>query len=144
MHCLNLVKVYILGAYLNDIRFCNAVMDTLELTEGCVPGVDAIDWVWSKIMQDNPLRDLLLDHWAGALELDLQDTIRRLKCNSFKTPDQFLLESLAQKGTQLCAATARLAEVKKPLAKNLQKCKFHKHVDDSDEYYRIMDITNHE
>lgn len=132
MYCLDLVKVYILGDYLNDMRFCNAVIDTLELMEGCFPGLDAIDWVWSNTMQNNPLRGFIIEHWAEAVKSDLQQTIGFMKDFSLHIPQEFLLDLLAFTGTQLCAATARPAEVKKPLAKKSQKCKFHKHVDDSD------------
>jgi hypothetical protein len=132
MHCLDLAKMYTLGDYLNDMRFCNAVIDTLDLMEGCIPGLKAIDWVWSNTMQNNPLRKLILEHWAEALESDFQPRIDNMKSFSSRFPDEFWLDLLALTGTQLCAATARLAELKKPLAKKSQKCKFHKHFDDSD------------
>lgn len=86
MHCLDLVKMYILGDYLNDMRFCNAVIDTLDLMKGCVTGVDAINWVWSNTMQNNPLRVFLLEQWAAEVESDLQDMIDFMKV--------FLIESL--------------------------------------------------
>ena len=42
-HCLKLIKMYVLGDYLNDMRFCNAVIDTIGLMRGgCVPSLDAI------------------------------------------------------------------------------------------------------
>ena len=135
MHGLDLVKMYILGDYLNDMRFCNAVIDTMDLMEGCVINLDAIDWVWSNTMQNNPLTLFLLEHWAEAVESDSQGTIDYMKDGFYRIPDEFLLDLLAFTGTQLCAATARLAEVKKPLAKKSQQCKFHKHIDDSDKCF---------
>jgi hypothetical protein len=44
-HCLKLAKMYILGDYLNDMQFCNAVIGAMGLMQGCVLGRDAIEWV---------------------------------------------------------------------------------------------------
>jgi hypothetical protein len=41
-----LVKMYTLGDYLNNLRFFNAVIDMMGLMRGCVPAPEAIQWVW--------------------------------------------------------------------------------------------------
>ena len=42
LHCLKLAKMYTLGVYLNDMRFCNAVVDAMVLMRACYPGPDAV------------------------------------------------------------------------------------------------------
>lgn len=129
MQCLKVVKMYTLGDYLNDKRFCNAVIDTMEDMQGCVPGPDASSWVWGHMMQDCPVRKCVLEKWAGMLGASAQSSIDFMRENPSKIPKDFLFDLLAHMEARHCSKTAKHAKEKSTLA---DKCKLHKHVDDSD------------
>jgi hypothetical protein len=62
-HSLGLVKMYVLGDYLNDLRFCNAVMDIIKSAVArspCVPNFATIAWVWEHTSVDCPVRECFL------------------------------------------------------------------------------------
>lgn len=128
-HSLKLVKMYILGDYLNDMQFCNAVIDVLEYMKGCPPGIDAIIWVWAHTMRGCPLRTLILERWAASLDTGAATTVEFMKKHDLNVPKEFLFDFLALMGAQLSSVRARRPKAKKSLE---QKCRFHKHVDDSD------------
>jgi hypothetical protein len=129
MHCLKLVKMYMLGDYLNDMQFCNAVMDRMENMQGCVPGPDAISLAWGHMLQDCPVQKFVLEKWGGVLGTAAPRSIDFMRQNSSEIPKGFLFDLLAYMEAQHCSKTAKHAEGKNPLA---DKCRFHKHVDDTD------------
>lgn len=67
-HFLNLAMMYTLGDYLNDLKFCNAVVDKMMLMRGCAPGPDGVRWVWTQMMQDCPVQKLVLERWIAILD----------------------------------------------------------------------------
>jgi hypothetical protein len=97
-HSLELVKMYVLGYYLNDMQFCNAVIDTMVLMRGCTPGLSTITWVWDHTMQDCPIRKYILEQWAGTI--CNAGAIEILRNQSPKVPRDFLIDLLAFTGAK--------------------------------------------
>jgi hypothetical protein len=60
-----LVELYILGDFLDDAAFRNAVLD--DLTSSAFemwPGICSVSLVWENTPGDSPLRKLILEIWA--------------------------------------------------------------------------------
>jgi len=129
LHSLKFVKIDTLGDYLGDIRFCNAVIDMMAPMRGCVPAPEAIRWVWKHTMQDCPVRKFIVQTWTETLGSRAPHTIKFMRAEVSRIPKDFLFDLLASREAQHYPQTAELAQTQKPLA---EKCKFHKHVDDSD------------
>jgi hypothetical protein len=71
-HSLSLLMMYTLGDYLNDLQFCNAVVDQMVAMKNseffrCVIPADAIGWVWEHTASDTPLRNYCLEIWKAIL-----------------------------------------------------------------------------
>lgn len=65
-----LASMYILGDFLDDTRFCNAVMDVWKKTSRrvrCVPQPSAVEIIWEQTSVGCPARELLLQHWKGGV-----------------------------------------------------------------------------
>jgi hypothetical protein len=62
-----LTHMFVLGVYLGDARFCNAVVDQLKLNAlrtDCNPSVAATCYVWNRTSPDCQLRELFTQLWA--------------------------------------------------------------------------------
>jgi len=127
LHCLKLAKMYTLGDYLNDMRFCNAVIDAMVLMRDCYPGPDAVQWVWSKTMEGCPVRKHILERWAAILRHE--DIAGYIKKHSSKLPKDFLIDLLTTVGADHRSDILRVATARRALK---EKCKFNLHFDDSD------------
>jgi hypothetical protein len=128
---LDLAKIYTLGDYLNDLRFCNAIVDALE-PASCdghrVATLDATQWVWDHTTADCPLREHCLEVWKRALAIEEMQSL--MEEQSFRLSHSFTVDLLIFIGRRHKTELERDMTVK---AKSLeQKCKFHKHVDDFD------------
>jgi hypothetical protein len=126
-HSLKLVKMYTLGDYLNDMQFCNAVIDTMTLMRGCTPGIGTIKWVWDHTMQDRPVRAYILEEWSGTISNS--HAIQLLRDQSSKVSKEFLIDLLALTGTGHHSEIGKLFRTQRSEVKG---CKFHRHMDDSD------------
>lgn len=61
-----LAQMYVLGDYLGDLRFCNAVMDTWVVAAKaatCIPSPAAVCYVWQQTTAESPWRELYLLKW---------------------------------------------------------------------------------
>lgn len=129
-HSLELAKMYVLGDYLNDIRFCNAVVDTwksIALEAACRSCLDTIQFVWSQTSSDCPIRDLVLESWKDSLTEDkIGDYIKSAESMSKDFAVDFLVFLANCYETQIERDTS---PQKSPFKK---KCMFHKHVKSSD------------
>jgi hypothetical protein len=127
LYSLKLVKMYILGDYMSDMRFCNAIIDGMALMRNCPPSPDAIQWVWTHTMEDCPLRGHLLERWAGLLGHTRAAVY--MKENMSKLPKDFMIDLLILTGTD---QRAEILKTFKERMTSVEECKFHRHVDDSD------------
>lgn len=75
-----LIRLYILGDYLGDSRFSNAVIDTLlenssYVVSGMVFESSTVDLAWEKTSPGSPLRRLLVSFIIGDIRLSMEQPI---------------------------------------------------------------------
>ena len=124
-----LAKMYVLGDYLSDFRFCNAVADiwkSMNLVAGCYPSIGATQYVWQNTSTNCILRELVLESWKSCLITDhigaiLQDA---------DLPQNFTIDLLVYMGR--CYKTQIKKDTGAQNSPMKKKCSFHKHVDKSD------------
>lgn len=133
-----LVQMYILGDYLDDTRFCNAVVDewsddmsdwddSLVAEEA---GWPSIKLAWTETMYDSPLRSRIIEQWKPRVA-DSKKIAWLRTCAEEHVPREFLIDLLAQVGE---SQTGMSAKERKDKIQRGDKCRFHKHVDDTDRY----------
>lgn len=91
-HSLALAKMWILGDYLDDKHFCNAVNDLLKsagLRGACYLPTETVQHVWQNAPSEGPLRDLLLEIWKFDLQLVSRESLLKIGL-----PNDFLVELL--------------------------------------------------
>jgi hypothetical protein len=82
-------------------------------------------------MEDCSVRHLISDKWTNVLGPDASDTVQFMRQHASEIPKDFLFDLLVTTEAKL---SAQGADAQGPLA---NKCKFHKHVDDSDRCTRM-------
>jgi hypothetical protein len=127
LHYLKLIKMYILGDYMNDMRFCNAVVDAMRLMRSCYPSPDAVQWAWNHTMQDSPVRKHLLEMWAEIL--GHPNTPGHMKGNLSKLSKEFLVDLLTFTGSDHRAEILKCSTARRTKS---ERCELHRHVDDWD------------
>lgn len=130
---LELTKMYIFGDYLNDLQFCNAIVDLLRASpQSCktrpIADPDAVAWVWERTAIDCPLRKYCLEVWTLGSSLEWFPPI--FQNYSEILPKQFIIDLLVSIGKQYKIEIKRDFQAQKE--SRAEKCKYHKHVDDSD------------
>lgn len=102
-----LVKLYILGDYLNDAAFCesviNRIVDRSQGSEGVDPNHVAITLAWDSTPTDSPLRLVIKELWLGRT---IASAIKAFGSKQY-TPD-FVLDILARflsNNEELCKRT---------------------------------------
>lgn len=61
------VRSWILGDYLGDAKFCNAVVDSMVVRrclEHRASGAEAVELAWDRTAVDSPLRAVILEIWS--------------------------------------------------------------------------------
>jgi hypothetical protein len=128
-HLPELVDMFILGDYLNDLRFCNAIVDVVKhfaLKSSCLPPQDAICCVWERTSPECQSRKLFLQQWANELESGQNEVWLKDE----RTSKEFVVDLLVFVGKRHSKSQDKKWELdKNQWAKN---CSFHTHVDDSD------------
>lgn len=126
---LDLVLMFALGDYLNDVRFCNAIIDefkSLALRSNCVPSLDATCSVWELTSLDCHLRDSFLQQWANTLN----DERTGPWLKDQEIPRNVLVDLLIFVGKRHKKSQEKsLKQDREQWATN---CSFHAHFDDSD------------
>lgn len=130
--------MYVLGDYLGDFQFCNAIIDTwvrAALKVLCFPDAETVKYVWERTAADSSSRELFLEKWKGIPSM--ASAAQHMKENP-ELPRDFLIDLLAFMGER---HGANMKRDKKDVEKlwTSKKCKFHKHVDDSDKCTRVPD-----
>jgi hypothetical protein len=126
---LDLANMFILGDYLGDAQFCNAIMDdfkSMALKDKCYPSLDAVCCIWKRTSPDCHLRELFLQLWANLLEDDLIGPWLKDQ----QTPKDFLADLLLFVGKRHAACQDE--EWENDNEQWAEKCSFHIHIDDSD------------
>ena len=127
---LELVEMFILGDYLCDTRFCNAVTDSLKsvsLESYCVPSMSAVRCLWARTPASCPLRELFCMLWGQAFSH--QSTRKWLEHQ--ETPQEFILDLLLFVGKRYTNCAKE--DPKRDRRQWSETCSFHRHVDHSDE-----------
>lgn len=126
-HSLTLAKMYLLGDYLDDRRFCNTVIDLMkhvwDESADFLPS-GTTQYIWQTAPSDSPLRHLALEIWKT--DLKCLSTGSELE----KVPTSFLVELLVSIGNRFAEDFDSDGNEEESLLE--QACSFHKHVDDSD------------
>lgn len=102
------VELYILGDYLNDMVFCEAIVDGLVgISRGpkhVLPSSTAVHLAWSKMSADSPLRAVIRELFLG-VAIDLAVTVL---LNNDDFPYEFvldLLSALVENNENLCKSS---------------------------------------
>lgn len=118
-HTLDLAKMFILGDYLKDDRFCNAVVNMMKrssLESSCFVPSETVQHSWEKSVSGGPLRDLVLEMWRH----DLPDVNYAKLADGY--PKDFLIDLLVYVGENASEDSSEsLLEM---------ECTFHKQGDD--------------
>lgn len=126
---LDLVKMFILGDYLNDVRFCNAIIDDFKSTalkSKCVPSLESVYCAWKSTSRECLLRELFLQQFANTMEHDLLEPWLKNQ----ELPKDFVVDLLLLVGDRYKKFHSK--EVKHSKEQLGKKCSFHTHVEDSD------------
>lgn len=124
-----LVDMFILKDYLDDTKFCNAVIDkfkSIAFHSRCVPSRDAVCRIWGRTSPNCQLRELCLQRWASALNNNLAGPWLKHEETTGEFLADFLLFLRRRHGVTLAKS------IKRDHKLCAQKCSFHTHVDDSD------------
>ncbi|KAL1589532.1 hypothetical protein WHR41_01608 [Cladosporium halotolerans] len=92
-------RLYILGDYLGDQKFCNAVIDraiSRWINDKVALGLHAFELVWSSTPDDSPLRTLILEMISN---LTLTKMVKSLKSHQHCCSKDLMLEYLTQMAT---------------------------------------------
>jgi hypothetical protein len=128
---LEIAKMYTLGDYLNDLQFCNAIVDALK--PGSCNGkrfatLTATHWVWNHTTTTCPLREYCLGVWKPAVTGEGVQSFMEQHPHRFS--HSFTIDLLIFIGRRHKTDLDRDMTVQAKLFE--QNCKFHKHVDDFD------------
>ncbi|GAB7335545.1 hypothetical protein MBLNU13_g07885t1 [Cladosporium sp. NU13] len=78
----DLIEFYILGDFLDDATFCNAVLDDLmNSAYETWPGICSVNLAWNNTPRDSPLRALILEIWV---KKPLSLVVEKLVCDADK------------------------------------------------------------
>lgn len=90
---LYLAELYILGDFLDDADFRNAVLDDITtFAYEMWPGLACVQLVWENTPRDSPLRDLILEIWA---KKPTWMVVERLLGQAEEYPGSFMAELFA-------------------------------------------------
>jgi hypothetical protein len=131
-HSLGMVEMYTLGDYLGDLQFYNAVVDkmkSLHLRTNCGISPYAIELVWEHTASDSPLREVCLESWKRVLPSELTKPFMQEHISKF--PEEFLIDLLSFVGQRHKSHIQKDGRAKRIMF--TEKCKFHKHAEDSDQ-----------
>lgn len=124
-----LAQMYILGDYLQDLRFCNDVLDcwftTCVVPLNEVPNAALIELVWSRTSEDCPLRSHALESWKGSLHDTRAGDYFELHP---EIPRKFMADLLRLVGS--CHGQA--VHLNMVAYGKRDRCDFHRHEDDDD------------
>lgn len=88
-----LAELYILGDFLDDLDFRNAVLDDITtFAYEMWPGLCCVQPVWANTPKDSPLRELILEIWA---EKPTWMSVERLLSQADEYPGAFMAELFA-------------------------------------------------
>lgn len=87
---LELVKLWILGDFLGDQNFCNAVGGGL-FSQPIAAGSDAINYLYDHTSQDSPLRSHMFSIWASRTSIAF---VARLFATNREYPKDFVIDLL--------------------------------------------------
>lgn len=86
----DLAELYILGDFLDDATFRDAVLDDLIYSAYDMwPGICSVNLVWDNTTRDSPLRALILEIWA---EKPMPLVIEKLVREADEYPGAFMVE----------------------------------------------------
>lgn len=126
---MELTNMYIIGDYLDDKRFCNAVMDDLKdlaIQSACTPSPQTVCHVWECTSPSSPLRKLFLQDMASMIYTDENGSWLKDE----ETPKDFVVDLLVFVGQRSEKFLGKVWQ--DDLNRLEEKCSFHLHVDDSD------------
>jgi len=88
-----LIELYILGDFLDDLDFRNAVLDDITtFAYEMWPGVSCVRLAWENTQVGSPLRELILEIWA---KKPLGMVVERLLGQADEFPKAFMAELFA-------------------------------------------------
>lgn len=127
---IDVAKMWILGDYLNDLRFCNASVDALYFAfcgSLWLSAPAAVKVIWEQTTPECPVRSCFLERLQGAT---VTEDFGPIAQSQLEYSREFLIDLLGFVGRRYREDIVQdIVNNEKPFAPSR---KFHKHVDDDD------------